>query len=113
MNFHNRLTEIMTNKDITAYRLAKDIGVQPAMVGRWMKGENIPSVEKLASIADYFGVSTDYLLGRADDPTGDAEVKILGYVDDKGKQHVFDDLTGEELQKLMEFADLLKKAREK
>ena len=32
------------------------------------KGKNYPDVRGLIGLADYFGVSTDYLLGRTDNP---------------------------------------------
>lgn len=36
-------------------------------VARWEKGINQPSAEFIIRLADFFGVSTDYLLGRSDD----------------------------------------------
>ena len=41
-----------------------------------LKNKKTPSVEHIAKIADYFGVSTDYLLGRTDNPkiAGDSYV---------------------------------------
>ena len=34
------------------------------MIGMYERGEKAPSVDALVRLADYFGVSTDYLLGR-------------------------------------------------
>ena len=40
------------------------VGVSAAAVSKWRKG-TVPTGEKLCLLADYFGVSVDYLLGRS------------------------------------------------
>lgn len=41
-----------------------------------------PSTERISEIADYFNVSTDYLLGRTDNPTIAKADTIAGYTSD-------------------------------
>lgn len=41
-----------------------------------------PSTERISEIADYFNVSTDYLLGRTDNPTIAKDDTIAGYTSD-------------------------------
>nr|DAR35357.1 MAG TPA: repressor protein [Caudoviricetes sp.] len=43
------------------------IGLSQSAFRRYETGERMPSVEAVILIADYFGVSTDYLLGLTDD----------------------------------------------
>lgn len=43
---------------------------------------NQPSAERLQQIADYFHVSTDYLLGRTDNPAIASDDTIAGYTSD-------------------------------
>lgn len=43
---------------------------------------NQPSAERLQQIADYFNVSTDYLLGRTDNPAIASDDTIAGYTSD-------------------------------
>lgn len=51
-------------RGITPNSLAKELNIsQPTMSG-WKKGSP-PNSERLEAIADYFGVTTDYLLGRS------------------------------------------------
>lgn len=52
-------------KDITPAQLERDIDLSNGSVYRWIKGDKIKA-EALAKLADYFKVSTDYLLGRVD-----------------------------------------------
>jgi repressor LexA len=48
--------------------LALDLGVSQPTVCDWESGKKIPSFRSTIKIADYFGVSTDYLLGKSNNP---------------------------------------------
>ena len=43
------------------------MGVEPATITNWEKGNRFPKDDVLIKIADYFDCSLDYLLGRTDD----------------------------------------------
>lgn len=62
----NRLLELRKAKNITQQRLAIDIGIDQASISGYESGKYLPNVYILSRIADYFSVSTDYLLGRSD-----------------------------------------------
>ncbi len=47
-------------------QLGKKLGVSKQSVSNWENGNIMPSIELLVRLADCFGVSTDYLLGRTD-----------------------------------------------
>lgn len=49
--------------------VAKQIGISSSTVTSWKNG-GIPNGETLLKLSDYLGVSTDYLLGRTDEPKG-------------------------------------------
>lgn len=61
-----RLNELINEKGINKKQLADGIGTSKALVTIWTQGKSLPSVIYLAKIADFFDVSTDYLLGRTD-----------------------------------------------
>jgi transcriptional regulator with XRE-family HTH domain len=44
------------------------MGLHPDMLRRYERGESEPLPDALCLMADYYGVSTDYLLGRTDFP---------------------------------------------
>lgn len=46
----------------TSYRMGKDTGISNRLIDYWRKGEKMPGAENLKKLADYFGVTTDYLL---------------------------------------------------
>lgn len=51
-------------RDGAQTRLAKHLGIKPQNISFYAWGNNKPSVDVLCKMADYLGVSTDYLLGR-------------------------------------------------
>lgn len=66
--FAIRLSELLDNKKMTATQLAKKIDKTPQAISQYKNGVNAPTVDALEKIADYFNTSTDFLLGRTDDP---------------------------------------------
>ncbi len=63
--------QLMEEKGVTAYRVAKDTGITQATLSRWKTGKVSPSIETLQVLAEYFGVTIDYLMGNthADEQT--------------------------------------------
>ena len=61
MAFENRLKELRSQKGLTMKNLAEELNVNYTTYVNWEKGKS-PSFEKIADIANYFNVSTDYLL---------------------------------------------------
>ena len=62
--FPQRLTEQRNKCGIAQYVLSELLGMGHDTIRKYESGERIPSLERLCDIADYFGVSVDYLLGR-------------------------------------------------
>ena len=56
--------ELIKQKGLSAYKVAKDTGISQTTLSDWKRGRSIPKTDKLQKIADYFGVSVDYLLGN-------------------------------------------------
>lgn len=52
-------------KNITQEELAAELGVTAAAVSKWENGYTLPDIFMLCALADYFGVTTDELLGRS------------------------------------------------
>lgn len=62
----SRLKELRTNAKLSARELASRTGMAHTTVTRIEKGERKMSVPQAEKFAQYFGVSVDYLIGRAD-----------------------------------------------
>jgi len=54
--------QLLNEHNVTAYRVAKETGVTTATLTSWKQGKYTPKREKLEKIADYFGVSIEYLM---------------------------------------------------
>lgn len=52
----------------TSSQLAAATGISTGNIADWKSGKSKPAAEALVLIADYFGCSVDYLLGRTDNP---------------------------------------------
>ena len=62
--FKDVLKEIRLEKNVSQIKLAEAIGVSKGIVSMWETGQREPTLSSLVSLADYFGVSLDYLVGR-------------------------------------------------
>ena len=58
----SKITQLCKEKGTTIAKLERETGISNGTIGRW--GISSPTVEKLEKVADYFGVSVDWLLGR-------------------------------------------------
>ena len=67
-NFSERIKELRCKKGMTQEALGKIIGVKSDSIYVYEKEKAYPEVRNLIILADFFGVSTDYLLGRTDNP---------------------------------------------
>lgn len=67
-NFAERIRTLRSERNMTQDALGKIVGVKRYSVYGYEKGNNFPEIPVLIALADYFGVSTDYLLGRTDNP---------------------------------------------
>lgn len=60
-----RIAELRKEKGLSQVALAKELGVDCSTIAKYETGDRLPDIVMLCKIADYFEVSTDYLLGRA------------------------------------------------
>ena len=63
-----RISAEISRKGIMKKDLAERINTSDAMVSYWCSGKRVPLVHQLVAMAQFFGVSTDYLLGLSDSP---------------------------------------------
>ncbi|MDT2661066.1 helix-turn-helix transcriptional regulator [Enterococcus hulanensis] len=67
MNTYERIRELSKERKISIRQLEKEFGYSNGYIGSWKR--QTPNSVEIARLADFFGVSTDYLLGRTDDPS--------------------------------------------
>lgn len=59
-----RIAQLRKNKNLSQAKLAQKLSVNRATLSNWEIGRALPDVNMLVVIADFFNVTTDYLLGR-------------------------------------------------
>ena len=64
MNIGKNILEQRRKKNVTQEELAAELGVTAAAVSKWENGYTLPDIMMLCALADFFGVTTDELLGR-------------------------------------------------
>lgn len=67
MQFYTRYQDLCSSHNLTpqAGTLLTELQVTSGTISGWKRG-HLPKIETLCLIADYFNVTTDYLLGRTD-----------------------------------------------
>lgn len=64
-----RIKELRDKKGLQQRDLANTLGMAPSTLSQYETGKRKPDIDTLEKIADFFGVSIDYLVGRTDEPT--------------------------------------------
>ena len=64
--FSARMKELRLDKQLSQADLAKAMSVNQRTISNWEKSVRQPDFETLAMLAEFFQVSTDYLLGLED-----------------------------------------------
>ncbi|ECC1922799.1 helix-turn-helix transcriptional regulator [Listeria monocytogenes] len=100
MTIGKKISELRNKRGISQIQLAKDLNVSTSTIGMWETDKRAIKDELIVQLADYFNVTTDYLLGRDDNNLADTiaahidsnateeDIKeILAYIEEKRKEH--------------------------
>ena len=77
--FFDIFYELCKTKGVSCKKAAEEMGLSNSITTKWKKTGATPSGETLEKVASYFGVSTDYLLGKQENkkaPTDDGERSV-------------------------------------
>lgn len=66
MNNNLKLLRIQKNK--TQLQVQMDTGIEQALLSKYENGLRVPPTETLIILADYYGVSMDYIMKRTNNP---------------------------------------------
>lgn len=76
--------ELLKINKTTVYRVSKDTGIAASTLSDWKNGRSAPKADKIRILAQYFGVSTDYMLGGSRAGLGSsldsARIPIIGEI---------------------------------
>lgn len=85
-------SKLLQSYGVTPYKVSKETGVSQSTLSDWKKGKITPKSDTMKKIADYFGVSVDYLM--------------TGKEKEGGEKHYLNNETAEIAQHLFENKDL-------
>ncbi len=63
----DRISELASERGLSINKMLKDAQLSTSIIDNMKRGQK-PAIDKIHSLADYFNVSVDYLLGRTDNP---------------------------------------------
>lgn len=75
--FPSRLRELRKEKGVSQDALSKELGVTKSTIGLWETGDTLPDAKAIFDLANYFGVSADWILGRSDIQSVDNDVRKI------------------------------------
>ena len=81
MELGKNIFELRKERAVTQEELAAELGVTATAVSKWEKGNTLPDVLMVCALADFFGVTTDELLGRV------RELKKLVVIAEEGDRN--------------------------
>lgn len=67
MNIQQKIKELREEKSKSQYEISKEIDVARYTYANWEQGRSEPSIADLEKLANYFGCTIDYLIGREND----------------------------------------------
>lgn len=107
------LKKLRLSKNLNQAQLAEIVGVQRNTISRYEKGDRQPDYATLSKLADFFSVSTDYLLGLTDKQTTPDTKKEAPAISQAEALRIYAEgkkgmpLTQEELNRLDEVIDVI------
>lgn len=112
----DRIKSLRERNGISQKDFAKKINVSNVVLSRYESNERKPDYDTLQLIADYFEVTTDYLLGRTDFPeyNKQQQSEFERFKDDPELQRFFYELPKskeEDLKALQEIWEVIKKKK--
>lgn len=75
--FSDRFKQLRTERRLSQQNLADQLGFSKSSVNMYERGEREPGLESMETIADYFNVDLDYLMGRSDIPNRNDWLKSI------------------------------------
>ena len=117
MTLSEKMKALRKERKITQEQLANGIGVERSSIGKYETGTQ-PSTEIIGRIADYFCVSTDYLLGRTDTSKdiemlplkshGDVSTELLADEEGSFRRHLINAISKLDNKQLNAVRDFMK-----
>lgn len=79
---HNRIRDLREDMDLRQSDLAEKTGIDQRTISNYETGKTSPDAYALIKLADFFGVSIDYLVGRIkyDYSTNEKKIRLINHI---------------------------------
>ena len=105
MTLLDKVKILANSKKVSLAELERKLDFSQGSISRW--NTQSPSGDRLKAVADYFGVSMDYLTGRTDNPKMADEAPTLLAA------HIDDDLSEEEMAEVLQYIEFIRSKHKK
>lgn len=105
MKLKRTLKQLLDVHDTTQKQLAEALSLSPSALGNYIQGTREPDYNTLIRIADYFHVTTDFLLDHCQAPAPSQEEELL--------LHIFRALTAEQKEFYLEQGQIFLRQNQK
>lgn len=89
MKFSDKLRMLIEERNLTQKQIAQDLNIAPSTMGGYVQGMSQPDFETLKRLAEYFDVSSDYLLDIPEQKTNnfleDELLRVFRYMTSEQK----------------------------
>ena len=103
--FWNIFVKLCNQRETTPTRVVRELGIPSGSVTSWKNGMT-PRSTTVQKLADYFGVTSDYLLGKTDEESPTEEALKVALFGGTGE------VTPEMWEEVKQFAEFVKKKHE-
>ncbi|GGC89748.1 hypothetical protein GCM10007216_20600 [Thalassobacillus devorans] len=111
-----RIRFLRIHHNWTQKKLSEEVGESSQVISNWERGYTTPSLENIVALADALDCTTDYLLGKSDQPF-DILKKINDVLEDKGIEetdlfyvYVWEELSREEIIQILNFFQFIRQS---
>ncbi|WP_438434452.1 helix-turn-helix domain-containing protein [Gorillibacterium sp. sgz500922] len=81
MKYGNRIARLRAERGLTQGELAEKVSISRASLSHYENDRREPDLDVLSKLADYFGVTLDYLMGRTNEPGRSLDPEVMEFVE--------------------------------
>lgn len=93
--------------NVTPYKVSKDTGIPYSALSDWKNGKSTPKLDKMKKIADYLGVSVEYLISGTDEEGTNKFILHDAYFS-FAKEAQEKNISEEDMKKMWQFYEMIK-----
>lgn len=109
--FGDKLKELRISKNLSQEELSEILEVGKSSISNWETGKATPTFDMLTKIAQYFGVTIDYLLNFGQEDTDNMKKLKVALKEAGMWDYDMDDMSKEDFEKAMKIVAMLKEKK--